>query len=674
VNYWIEANQIKARIDSLNPEFFDSLVDSMPVNLAYLLAREPRPTFDFDGKVVAGGVVDQNGKPVIGALVRLGGTNRGIVTDIDGKFALALTRGKGYLEISWQDATPIEVNLLSAEGDLENNSSFEEIVLEIPDGTTPVSRPSKNIRGRVKAPNGKGLPGVSVTARLQNIKTITDQSGDYSLTLNDDPTMVLLVFEIDGLRRERNYPLTAEPRQNLGEILLAEQQTPTEPQEPTPSEEVFRGRVVDTNDEPVIGATVILTGTTTRTQTDRLGEFTLEKESGANGLEISSDGYQTKILELFEIQRYLRSLFFADAVEKIVLIKNDDQQPATVEEQTIEGLLSKFQSGKYSKTVTREGTASEANDFINRLTRTLKNNSGRNKFLTGEELLSSLRSDYGQLVSIGEGRSHSSDGKFLFFGFPVRLPRLAQRIQQVRRESEALIITTSMFEDPAFVDYPDLSGSTANLTNELRGFGFNVRTVLNPTKAEMKAALAQVIKKNYDSSSQVLLIFNAHRIEGDIILKDSKYRDPATYLGQSELAAFHDWMFGLQHMLYIGNTVNATTIPQGDNEQNTTQNNQPDAISLTRSGVTNGKLGIGINYRPTLEVVVTAPGTMVFSICIDSYGRVANARFNQAKSDNFDNSQVQEVEKNAREWRFDVRPEGQAAQECGEVSFVFERQ
>jgi hypothetical protein len=213
-----------------------------------------------------------------------------------------------------------------------------------------------------------------------------------------------------------------------------------------------------------------------------------------------------------------------------------------------------------------------------------------------------------------------------------------------------------------------LAGSTANLTNELRKFGFNVRTILDPTKAEMKAAISLASAKEYDASSQFILIFNTYVIEEDIITSDSRYGDPATYLTGSDISGFQDWLTSHQHMLFIGNFMNLPQIPQGVNEQNTPSN----TISLIHSGVSAGKLGMGINYRPTLEVAVTTPGTMVFSVCIDSYGRVTNAKFNQEKSGQFEYNQVQEVGKNASSWRFDVNPKGQPEQECGEINFVFE--
>jgi hypothetical protein len=661
--HWIDASIIKAKIDSLNLEFFTSLVDSMPVNLAYLLANDPRPTFDFTGKVIDGGVVDQNGKPLIGALVRLGGTNKGKVTDFDGNFRLTLTQGKGYLEVSYQDAMPIEVSLLSPKGDAKPTTSFEEIVLNVPDGTEPLQRPSKEIVGRVLGLNGGGLASVNVTARRQNLNTKTDQNGYYALTLNDEPASVLLLFEIDGLRRERNYSLAPGTRQNLGEILLVEQQMPTE--SPDPIDNSLRGRVVDETGAPLAGASVLLAGTAIGTTTDLDGNFSLQWDGTAMEIQVSYIGYPSKIISLFNE----KGDFQTNDLGQIQLEK-EIPDPETSDQEELNSLIDKFGEDKYSRRLLHEGTAKEANDFIRAISRELSYNNDRRGFLTGDILIQYPSGTMADRLTPTNGPGHSAKSEFLFFGPGIRIPRLARQIDQIKKGSEALIFTTSRFEDPAFKNYPDLSGSTANLTNELKKFGFNVKTILDPTRAEMKAALLKATKENNDPSSQFLLMFNTYKIGDDIIASDSKYGDPATYLSGREVEAYQNRMVNVQHMLVLDNYMDVP-LPSGTNQQNTAQNSPESAISLANSGVTKGELGMGISYRPTLEVAVTNPGTMVFSVCIDSYGRVTNAKLDPEQSGEFEYQQIELVGQNAGEWRFDISPKGQPERQCGEVSFVF---
>lgn len=74
-----------------------------------------------------------------------------------------------------------------------------------------------------------------------------------------------------------------------GSYMLA---APPQPQSVTQSSTVIKGRIVDAEGEPIVGATVIEVGTTRGTITDIDGNFTLNARTGAK-LRISYVGYQT---------------------------------------------------------------------------------------------------------------------------------------------------------------------------------------------------------------------------------------------------------------------------------------------------------------------------------------------------------------------------------------------
>lgn len=59
---------------------------------------------------------------------------------------------------------------------------------------------------------------------------------------------------------------------------------------------VVRGTVLDENNEPVIGANVVVEGTTTGVITDFNGEYSLEAPEGAN-LQISYIGYTSQTVK-----------------------------------------------------------------------------------------------------------------------------------------------------------------------------------------------------------------------------------------------------------------------------------------------------------------------------------------------------------------------------------------
>jgi hypothetical protein len=60
-------------------------------------------------KTVKGQVLDEKGEPVIGATVRVKGTNEAAVTDLDGNFSIAANEGS-KIEISYMGYTPKEVS------------------------------------------------------------------------------------------------------------------------------------------------------------------------------------------------------------------------------------------------------------------------------------------------------------------------------------------------------------------------------------------------------------------------------------------------------------------------------------------------------------------------------------------------------------------------------------
>ena len=76
-------------------------------------------------------VSDEDGQPVIGATVRVVGTNEGTVTDMNGKFSITCPKGKNTLSIAYVGMEPIEV---SARGNMRiilktDSKNLDEIVV-----------------------------------------------------------------------------------------------------------------------------------------------------------------------------------------------------------------------------------------------------------------------------------------------------------------------------------------------------------------------------------------------------------------------------------------------------------------------------------------------------------------------------------------------------------------
>src|SRR6266404_1479258 len=63
-------------------------------------------------------------------------------------------------------------------------------------------------------------------------------------------------------------------------------------------QKLVTGKVTDPNNQPIIGATVVVPGTNVATQTDVNGNFSINVPAGKNSLLLSSVGYETREIAL----------------------------------------------------------------------------------------------------------------------------------------------------------------------------------------------------------------------------------------------------------------------------------------------------------------------------------------------------------------------------------------
>ncbi|HRF39946.1 MAG TPA: carboxypeptidase-like regulatory domain-containing protein, partial [Saprospiraceae bacterium] len=74
------------------------------------------------------------------------------------------------------------------------------------------------------------------------------------------------------------------------------------------AQRAITGTVTDQNKEPLIGATILVEGTSVGTVTDALGEFGLTVPAGSSTLLISYTGYTTRRVELTAANNYSLTL------------------------------------------------------------------------------------------------------------------------------------------------------------------------------------------------------------------------------------------------------------------------------------------------------------------------------------------------------------------------------
>ena len=141
-------------------------------------------------------VSDEDGQPVIGATVRVVGTNEGTVTDMNGKFNITCPKGKNTLSIAYVGMEPIEV---SARANMRiilktDSKNLDEIVV-VAYGTSTkgtftgsagvvgsekielrqVSDISNALAGAVagvQIQSNNGQPGTSATVRIRGVGSI----------------------------------------------------------------------------------------------------------------------------------------------------------------------------------------------------------------------------------------------------------------------------------------------------------------------------------------------------------------------------------------------------------------------------------------------------------------------------------------------------------------------
>lgn len=158
---------------------------------------------------VSGTVVDEQGEPVVGASIRVAGTNTGTVTDVDGKFSISAPQNS-RLEISYigmqsktvKAGSRMNITLLADNNQLEEvmvvaygtekRSSFTgsaAVVGSDAIGKVQVTSPVEALKGRVagvQMTQVSGGPGAKSTIRVRGISSI-NAGNDPLIVLDGSP-------------------------------------------------------------------------------------------------------------------------------------------------------------------------------------------------------------------------------------------------------------------------------------------------------------------------------------------------------------------------------------------------------------------------------------------------------------------------------------------------------
>lgn len=162
-----EWKNIKLRISSANPNL-GSVAPKLKTYTLNYWTKPPR--YDVGNNdlsnTVSGIVTDENSEPLIGATVMIQGSTIGTVTDLDGKYSLAIPAGGGDLQISFigfnTKTLPINSNNINIR--LEESTALLEEVVVVGYGTQKKSDLTGALAGRVA--------GVSVQSESVKPKSI----------------------------------------------------------------------------------------------------------------------------------------------------------------------------------------------------------------------------------------------------------------------------------------------------------------------------------------------------------------------------------------------------------------------------------------------------------------------------------------------------------------------
>ena len=161
------------------------------------------PVFALAQQIVTGVVTDEQGEPMIGATVRIVGSDQGTITDVDGEFMLPDVAQNATIEVSYmgylsQQLKPsgnkLRVTLK------EDTQNLEEVVVvgygaaKIKDLTSPIemvkgdelvsipsSSPMSALQGKVSGVNivNSGVPGAGPTVSIRGIGSFSNNTPLY---------------------------------------------------------------------------------------------------------------------------------------------------------------------------------------------------------------------------------------------------------------------------------------------------------------------------------------------------------------------------------------------------------------------------------------------------------------------------------------------------------------
>ena len=268
-----------------------------------LLALFAALSVNAQGITVRGTVIDgtYNEPFPPGFVVYVKGTHNGTVTDFDGNFKITVKSGDilvftqiGYKTVEYR-VTSADANrfltITLVEDYWEDNGGNGNGDGNGDDDDNPIITQHVTVRGTIidSTYNEPFPPGFMVLVKGKSIGTVTDLDGNFQITVQSGD---ILVFSRVGYRTVE-YTVTLNDANRFLTITLVED-TSDDDDGCICSPNYVHGTVTDSiSGDPLIGATIMVKGTTIGTITDLDGNFCINASVNQT-LVISYIGYRTK--------------------------------------------------------------------------------------------------------------------------------------------------------------------------------------------------------------------------------------------------------------------------------------------------------------------------------------------------------------------------------------------
>ena len=222
---------VKLKVSSSNPTL-DNVAPQLKTYYLNYYTQAPRYTTQTADNQVTGVVVDESGEGLIGVTVSFSGTTIGTVTDLDGRFSLAIPQNAQAIDISYigykRVSLPVSRTFMTVKMEEENNLLSEVVVSGYASQALTGRLAGISVSKQKESKNDIKIRGISSTPMPTSIAMPTAQvetptavefeiKMPYTIKSDNKNTMI----EVDRYVLPAQYEYFSIPKVNTDAFLLA---------------------------------------------------------------------------------------------------------------------------------------------------------------------------------------------------------------------------------------------------------------------------------------------------------------------------------------------------------------------------------------------------------------------------------------------------------------------